>query len=68
MIEERRQDVREHLKDSDDEDAHNNPLPYLLRQGRFHDLPEEKANRSNDGHHDNGRPDCETFAKYPLIH
>ena len=45
MIEERRQDIRKHLEDPDDEDAHNHPLPYLLRQRRFHDLPEEEAER-----------------------
>ena len=68
MIEERRQDVCEHLEDPDDEDAHNHPLPYLLRQGRFHDLPEEEAERRNDGHHDDGRPDYEAFAKHAFVH
>ena len=68
MIEERRQDVREHLKDSDDEDAHDHPLSYLLRQGRFHNLSEEQAECSNDDHHNDGRPDCEAFAKDSFVH
>ena len=68
MIEEWCQDVRKHLKDSDDENAHDHPLPYLLRQGRFHDLSEEQADRSNDGHHDDGRPDCEAFAEHAFVH
>ena len=68
MIEERRQDIGEHLEDSDDEDAHNHPLPYLLRQRRFHDLPEEQAERSNDDHHNDGRPDCKAFAECPFVH
>ena len=68
MIEERRQDIRKHLKGPDDEDAHNHPLSYLLRQRRFHNLPEEQAECSNDDHHDDGRPDCEALAEYPFVH
>ena len=68
MIEERRQDVREHLEDSDDENAHEHPFADLLRQRRFHDLTEEKTERGYDGGDDDGRPDCETFSEYPFIH
>ena len=68
MIEERRQNIREHLEDADDENAHDHPLPYLFRQCRFHDLPEENSKRGDDGGDDDGRPDREAFAEYPFIH
>lgn len=68
MIEKRRQDIREHLEDPDDENAHKHPLPYLLRQRRFHDLPEEQAERGDDGSDNDRRPDCEALAEYPFIH
>lgn len=68
MIEERRQDIGEHLEDSDDEDAHDHPLRDLLCQRRLHDLPEEKTERGDDGGDDDRRPDGEAFAEYPFIH
>ena len=68
MIEERRQDVGEYLEDPNDKDSRDHPFPDFLRQRRLHDLPEENANRGDDGSNDDCRSDCEAFAEYPFIH
>ena len=68
MIEERRQDICEHLENTDNENAHDNPLPYLLRKGRFHNLPEQQTERSNDDGHENGRPEHEAFGEGADVH
>ena len=63
MIEERRQDIRKHLEDPDDENAHYNPFSNLFRQRIFHDPPEQEAERSNDGRDDDRGPEHEAFAE-----
>ncbi len=68
MIEERRQDVCEYLKDSDDEDAHDHPLPDLLCKRRLNYFTEEQAKRNNDGGNNNSRPYHETFAERADVH
>ena len=68
MIEERCQDVGEHFENPNDTDSRNHPFSDFLRQRRFYDLPEENANRSNDGSDNDRRPDCEAFAENPFVH
>ena len=63
MIKERRQHIRKHLEDPDDEKAHDDPLADFLGQGGFYDLAEAKAQDSDDqGDHDR-RPDHEALAE-----
>ena len=40
MIEQRRQDVREHLENADDKNAHHDPFTYLLGQRGLNDFAE----------------------------
>ena len=68
MIEERSQDVREHLEDTDDKDTHDDPLPNLLGKRIFHDPPKQQAEYGNDDRHDDGGPEHETLAENQLIH
>lgn len=68
MIEERRQDIRKHLKDPDDENAHHNPFANLFRQGVFDDLAEQEAECSDNGRNDNRGPEHEAFAEYSFVH
>ena len=68
MIEERRQDIREHLEDPDDEHAHEHPFANLLRQRRLHDLPKEETERGDDDGDDDRRPNGEALAENSFIH
>ena len=68
MIEERRQDIRKHLEDPDDEDSHDNPFPDFLGQRVFHNPPEQQAENGNDDRHDDGGPEHEAFAENQLVH
>lgn len=63
MIEERRQDIREHLEYPDDEDPHDNPFPDLFSQGVFHNPPEQQAENGNNDRHNDGGPEHEAFAE-----
>ena len=63
MIDERRQNIRKHLARPHDEKPHQNPLPYLLRQRRLHDLPEAKADDSDDGRDDYRGPNHDAFGE-----
>lgn len=68
MIEERRQDVREHLENAYHKQSRDHPLPYLLRQRRLHDLPEAQAD-GRDGRRDNDRgPNHKAFAVSADVH
>jgi hypothetical protein len=68
MIKERRQDIREHFKDSYDENAHKDPFANLFRQRCLHDLPETKADDGNDDRDDDGGPKHEAFAENKFVH
>ena len=68
MIEERRQHIRKHLEDADDENAHDNPFSDFLGQGGLYDLAEAKAQGCNDKGDDYRRPNHEAFAELPFIH
>ena len=61
MIEERRQDISEHLKNPDNENGHHNPRPYLLRQRAPYDFPEAIANNSNYGRNYNRGSEYKAF-------
>ena len=63
MIEERRQDIREHLEDPDDEDPHHDPFPDFLGQRVFHNSPEQQAKNGNDDRHDDGGPEHEALTE-----
>lgn len=63
MIEERRQNIREHLEYPDDEDPHDNPFPDFLSQRVFHYPPEQQAENCNNDRHDDGGPKYEAFAE-----
>ena len=67
MITKRRQNTCKHLENPDDENAHDNPLAYLLRQGVFHDPPEAKTQHGDDRRHHDGRPNREAFAEGSFV-
>ena len=67
MIAERRQQIHKHLEDPDDENAHDDPLTYLLGQRRFYDLAEAKTQHSNDRSHHDCCPNRKAFAEYPFV-
>ena len=67
MIKKRRQHIRKHLEDPDDENAHDDPFADFLGQGGFDDFAKAKAQGCNDKCDDDGRPNHEAFAELPFI-
>ena len=67
MIKERRQHIRKHLENADDENAHDDPLADLLGQGGFDDLAETEAEDCNDKGDDDCRPDYEAFTEGAFV-
>ena len=56
------------LKDSDDDDAHHNPLSDLGKQVAFDDSTEAKSDDGDDDRHDDGSPNRKSFDKFFLSH
>ena len=63
MIEKRRQHRSKHLEDSNDENAHEDPLADVLGQGGLYDLAEAESEGGDDKGDDNRRPNHITFAE-----
>ena len=68
MIKEWRQNIRKHLEDPDDENAHHNPFANLFRQRVFDDPAEEEAESGDDDRNDDCGPEHEAFAEYSFVH